>query len=116
MTPSRYHASVQAERRYRTLLSITWSDFKRMLDSGVAPAALIWPELPARAKVVFSGHIFGFAREEHDSEAALPSSSLRTMKRTTQPISLRGPPRSAALPSGTAARPCSEWRTSTLRA
>lgn len=63
MTPYRYDASLQAEHRYRMLPSITWSDFQRTMGDGVPPEALIWPELPARAKVVFSAHTFAFARD-----------------------------------------------------
>ena len=61
----------QAKRRYALLTPMRWREFSGLRGAGVSAAALIWPDLPARASVVFDrrGTLFDFAEEVGDEGA-----------------------------------------------
>jgi hypothetical protein len=69
--PSRAYASGEAERLYAKLPSLEWGEFSRLIGLGVPAPALVWPELPARATVVFDRKRtqFDFAEEVGDEAA-----------------------------------------------
>jgi hypothetical protein len=72
--PSRVYASEEAERRHALLSPIRWREFSGLMGDGVPAPALIWPDLPARASVVFDRRqpLFDFA-EEVGGEGAVPA-------------------------------------------
>jgi hypothetical protein len=53
------------EDRFHRLSSVRWSEFDRFMKSGVPARALVYPELPARARVVFfpDRPLFDFAED-----------------------------------------------------
>jgi hypothetical protein len=63
--PGRMCPGEEAERRYAVLPPITWTEFAALLDNGIGAPALIWPDLPARAAVVFRDNrpLFDFASD-----------------------------------------------------
>ena len=62
------------EKRFDRLPSLRWSEFDRFLKSGVPARALVYPDLPARARVVFfpGRPLFDFA-EDVGEEVAVPA-------------------------------------------
>ena len=60
------------EERFDRLPSLRWSEFDRFLKSGVPARALVYPELPARARVVLfpDRPLFDFAEDVGDDGAA----------------------------------------------
>jgi hypothetical protein len=60
------------EERFHHLPSLRWSEFERFLKSGVPARALVYPELPARARVVFfpDRPLFDFAEDVGEDGAA----------------------------------------------
>jgi hypothetical protein len=59
---------LDVEERFARLPALHWSEFRRFLDRGVPAPALVYPELPARARVVFFADrpIFDFAEDLED--------------------------------------------------
>jgi hypothetical protein len=60
------------EDRFHHLPSLRWSEFDRFLKSGVPARALVYPELPARARVALfpDRPLFDFAEDAGDDGAA----------------------------------------------
>jgi hypothetical protein len=65
----------EIEERFATLKTLNWGEFQRFLNYGVSSRALVYPELPARARVVFEprARFFDFADERGDDSAAKPA-------------------------------------------
>ena len=63
---------LDVEERFDRLPSLRWSEFERFLKSGVPARALVYPELPARARVVLfpDRPLFDFADDVGDDGAA----------------------------------------------
>jgi hypothetical protein len=59
---------VEVEERFARFSSLHWSEFRRFLDRGVPSPALVYPELPARARVVFFADrpVFDFVEDLED--------------------------------------------------
>jgi hypothetical protein len=54
-TVDQWAQQVAVERRYLQLRPIQWEEYVGMMRLGVPAPAVIWPDLPARAGVVFRG-------------------------------------------------------------
>jgi hypothetical protein len=69
--PSRADAGEESERRYIRLPPIQWPEFSRLQSDGATVEALIWPNPPARADVVFHPQrsLFDFADDVGDEDA-----------------------------------------------
>ena len=72
--PSRTSGTSTSRIRFDRLPSVRWSEFDRFLKSGVPARALVYPELPARARVVLfpDRPLFDFA-DDMGGDGAAPA-------------------------------------------
>jgi hypothetical protein len=69
---------VEAERRYLQLKPIQWPEYAGLMRLGIPAPAIIWPDLPARAPVIFRHDkpLFEFVADlsadlDHDAVSAM---------------------------------------------
>jgi hypothetical protein len=80
-TTDQWAQGTAAERRYLQLRPIQWDEYAGLMRLGVPGPAIIWPDLPARADVVFRTDkpLFDFAADlpvDFDDEAVVSAMVL----------------------------------------